>query len=174
MEHLESLPPRRTFLKWLTHGIGAVFAVVLGAPVVAYLMDPLNRPKSESGFRTVDGVRKSELQVGQPKQGVIRNVRSDAWTLHPNDVVGRVWIVKEQDANIKVFSTVCPHLGCSINADQNSSGFTCPCHGAKFDLNGGLVEEAGKKNPAPRGMDKLDWQSDPKEPDIIQVKYETF
>ena len=43
-------PPRRTFLKWLTHGIGAVFAVVLGAPVIAYLIDPLNRPKPDCGF----------------------------------------------------------------------------------------------------------------------------
>lgn len=172
MQNVEPEPPRRNFLTWLINGMGAVFAVVLGAPVIAYLMDPLNRPKSESGFRTVDGVRWSELVTNQPKQGVIRNVRKDAWTLHPSDVVGRVWIVKEQDDKVNVFTTVCPHLGCSIN--EVPSGFLCPCHGAKFDMKGNIVQEANQQNAAPRGMDTLEWQRDSSNPEIILVKYESF
>lgn len=170
MEHPEPQAERRTFLKFLIHGLSAVFTVVLGAPVVAYLIDPLNRPKPPSGFRPVDGIRLSELSPGQPRQGVIRNVRHDAWALHPNDVVGRVWVVKEQNDDIKVFTTVCPHLGCSINAAPPI--FVCPCHGAKFDMKGEVVKEGN--NPAPRGMDSLDWQRDADRPDSILVKYENF
>jgi cytochrome b6-f complex iron-sulfur subunit len=32
-------------------------------------------------------------------------------------------------------SLVCPHLGCTV--DTQSDGFTCPCHGSRFDLQGG-------------------------------------
>jgi Rieske Fe-S protein len=170
MEHEETPPERRTFLKFLIHSMSAVLTVVLGAPVLAYLIDPLNRPKSESGFRTIDGIVVDELEIGQPKQGWIRNVRRDAWCVHPNDVIGRVWVVKERGGEIKVFTTVCPHLGCSINATP-PEGFACPCHGAQFKLDGSRIEG---NNPAPRGMDSLESRVDPDNSKFLQVVYENF
>ena len=53
-----------------------------------YLIDPRNRPARERGLRPV--ARYRDLQVGEPKEVVIRETRQDAWTLHPNEVVGRV------------------------------------------------------------------------------------
>jgi cytochrome b6-f complex iron-sulfur subunit len=32
---------------------------------------------------------------------------------------------------LHAISTVCPHLGCQVNA--TAEGFTCPCHGSEFD-----------------------------------------
>ncbi len=75
-------------------------------------------------------------------------VRRDAWTLHPNDVVGRVWVVLKKpalpaavaanDATVlNVFTTICPHLGCSVNQNADATtGFTCPCHSAQYNLDG--------------------------------------
>src|SRR5262245_54934204 len=134
---------RRSFLKWAIHGMGALFAAILGIPAIAYLIDARNRPPRQSGFRPVDGIKLTELEIGVPRQGVIRDVRRDAWTLHPNDVIGRVWVIKDGAAPdaLHVFTTICPHLGCSINANADSrSGFTCPCHGAEFTLAGAAVE----------------------------------
>ncbi len=169
----QSDPPieRRSFLKWATQGLGALFAIVLGAPAIAYLIDARNRPAPAGGFRTVDGIRLSELEIGRPVQGVIRNVRRDAWTLYPNDVVGRVWVVKIADGAFRVFATVCPHLGCSINLNL-PAGFACPCHGARFDLDGGPLDPHG--NPAPRGMDSLEWMVDPHNADLLAVKYVNY
>jgi len=147
-------PDRRSFLDWAIHGIGAVFAVVLGVPVVGYLIDPRNRPKSPSDYRAVSGI-KLGLLGETPMQGVIRNVRRDAWTLYPDDVIGRVWVHRvgpgKTKADFQVFSTICPHLGCSINcnADQAAEpGFTCPCHNGRFALDGSRLPD----NPATRGM----------------------
>ncbi len=167
---------RRSFLKWAIHGLGGIFGAVLGIPALAYLLDPRNRPAREGEFKTVASFK--ELIPGVPRQVVIRDVRKDAWTLHPNDVIGRVWLIRRDDNKVDAFTTICPHLGCSINFQEGKSEqdrlFVCPCHGGTFDLNGKRLELPGVTNPAPRGMDELKCQRDPAENDLIQVKYQNF
>jgi Rieske Fe-S protein len=42
-------------------------------------------------------------------------------------------------------STKCPHLGCSLEWNQNELTWDCPCHGSRFDYQGRLIN-----NPAMR------------------------
>jgi Rieske Fe-S protein len=170
---LVSSPERRSFLRWAVHGLGALFALVLGVPGFLYLIDPRNRPTPARDFKTV--ARLSELKENEPQQFVIHDVRTDAWTLHPNDVVGRVWVVKRSKDEVDVFTTVCPHLGCSVNYDANSQRFICPCHGGTFDVYGHRITltDRGKKNPAPRDLDRLQFQI-PAGTDLLQVIYQNF
>jgi len=142
---------RRTFLEWTINGLGALFAAVLGVPAVAFLIDARNRPTRQNGFRTV--ARLNELQQDVPREIVIRETRRDAWNLHPDDIVGRVWLVRRPGNEVDAFTTICPHLGCSV--DRTDTGFLCPCHGGKFDLHGKRVIPLEGSNPAPRDMDKL-------------------
>jgi Rieske Fe-S protein len=104
---------------------------------------------------------------------VIRDTRRDAWTLHPDDVTGRVWLIR-RGASIEAFTTICPHLGCSINYVKDSKLFICPCHNGTFDLTGRRKEGSVLPNPAPRGMDHVEWRRKPDDPDQIQVKYQNF
>jgi len=168
---------RRSFLRWAIYGMGALFAAMLGFPALAFLGDARHRPAPNRGFRPVAGINLDDLKMDEPVQGTIRDIRTDAWTVHLDDVIGRVWVVKTgpQPIDLKVFSTICPHLGCSINKDPGDPcpGFTCPCHGGKFNLNGSL-NEAVANNPAPRGMDSLDAHADPNDPKILLVKYQNF
>ena|SRR5438105_4109176 len=182
--------PRRSFLAWAAAGLGALFAVFLGAPIAAFVADPRNRKGPTSDFRVVDGLLLDSLEKHRPTQGVLRDIRHDAWTLHPNDVVGRVWVIlkKEKPAEfptgtdetlLDVFTTICPHLGCSVNLNQdqqNNAGFTCPCHSAQYDLAGSRKVPAN--NPAPRDMDALEWRIDvdPANPErrVLFVKYLSF
>lgn len=170
---------RRTFLKWATQGLGALFAILLGVPGVAYLIDARNRPAPKRGMRRV--AKLSQLELGQPKQIVIYDVRRDAWTLHPSDVVGRVWLVQRNKDTVDAFTTTCPHLGCSVDWRPDQNLFVCPCHNGTFDRRGNLVQREGLNNPAPRGMDQLELQmvkddsSSPDKPDyFIEVRYENF
>ena len=169
-------PNRRSLLKWATHGLGVLFAAALGVPAIAYLIDPRKRPAPQNDFRRV--ARLSELKEAVPYQVVIHDIRRDAWTLHPNDVIGRVWVVKlgegDAAADYRVFTTVCPHLGCSVNFVEKGKLFICPCHGGTFELTGQRLEKPGFTNPAPRGMDQLECRRDPSDPQLIQVKYQNF
>jgi menaquinol-cytochrome c reductase iron-sulfur subunit len=175
-------PERRSFLKWLTVGLSGLFGVFLGAPIAAYLIDPRHRKAKDVDWKTV-GKKRSALQVDQPTQVVIRDVRRDAWTLHPDDVLGRVWLIRrkgddpgKKDAfHVDAYTTICPHLGCSINFEESQKRFICPCHNGTFDLQCQKVEFSdGRTNPAPRDMDSLACRPDPDDPDRIQVKYLNF
>jgi menaquinol-cytochrome c reductase iron-sulfur subunit len=169
-------------LKWATHGLGVLFGALLGVPAVAYLIDARNRPAPPSDFHTV--ARLSELQKGVPHQVVIHDVRQDAWTLHPNDVIGRVWLIRRDGDKVDAFTTTCPHLGCSVNYEAKEGLFICPCHGGTFVLSGQRKELTERKNPAPRGMDalqiKVSEDPDPahvvngKRDSTIAVKYQNF
>jgi cytochrome b6-f complex iron-sulfur subunit len=45
-------------------------------------------------------------------------------------------LLHSQDG-FSVLSLVCPHLGCTLEINQES--FDCPCHGSKFNTDGGLI-----------------------------------
>lgn len=188
--HPPSSPPnRRSFLEFATHGLGALFAAILGAPAVGYLLDPVRRPIRASDFRLVEGVRLDQLRENEPVQGAIRASRRDGWTLHPSDVIGRVWVVKrragafdierlrtanqaDRDSELLVMTTICPHLGCSVN--YNGTNFACPCHSAEFEKTGDRRDSEQHQNPALRGMDSLEWQIDAEDPQRIVVRYQRF
>lgn len=56
----------------------------------------------------------------------------------------RVLILRDENG-FRAISAVCTHLGCTVNLVD--WGFSCPCHGSKFDWNG--TNFAG---PAPRPL----------------------
>ena len=167
-------PPanRRSFLQWLTHGLGALFAIVLGAPAVAFLIDPRNRQASAGTFTKLVNVDK--LEVNKPQEFVIRQTFKDAWTLHPNEIVGRVLLVRKpagSEEEVQAFNTVCPHLGCSIKINQAASAesdiFICPCHGGRFKIDG---DKYDTHNPASRGMYKLNCKVE--SDNMVEVEYQ--
>ena len=45
-------------------------------------------------------------------------------------------------------SAICTHLHCVVNWNEMLKKFECPCHGAKFNLNGEVLE-----GPPPRPLD---------------------
>jgi Rieske Fe-S protein len=185
-------PPRRSFLGFAIFGLGAIFSAILGIPLVCYFVDPRNRKGPASSFRLADGVKLDEMaKDAPPRQGVIRDTRTDGWTLYPNDVLGRVWVVQignrpdldgpakiqafnvqamtDKEKYLKVFTVKCPHLGCSVNLNGAGDGFECPCHNAIFRKDGAKVS-----GPEKRGMDTLEWQIDPVDATRIQVKFQAF
>ncbi len=180
----EKLTGRRSFLRWCVHGLGGLFTIFLAIPIVSYIIDPRNRKASGSNFKDV--AQLNDLPVGQPREFVIREQRRDAWTLYPNEVVGRVFLIREGEGvenpgpndqpPVKAFTTICPHLGCSVNFTGDLSGnqaaFLCPCHGGRFSLDGNRIEP--EHNPAPRAMDSLNVRYKPGNPSIVQVEYEKF
>jgi len=163
---------RRSFLKWVIHGLGALFAALLGLPAMAFLLDARNRPARAGQLKTV--ARLNDLVEGVPHQVVVQETRRDAWTLHPNDVIGRVWLIRRDKEAVDAFTTVCPHLGCSVNFEEKNKLFICPCHGGTFEISGQRVDRPGFVNPAPRNMDRLECRRDPTDPELIQVKYQNF
>lgn len=47
-----------------------------------------------------------------------------------------LFVVRTVDG-VGAFSSRCTHLGCTVR--RTADGFQCPCHGATYDLDGGVV-----------------------------------
>jgi Rieske Fe-S protein len=171
---------RRSFLKLATHGMGVLFAGVLGFPAIAFLIDPRNREPAKRDFRPVAKMSDLQREGTLTKDGkrvlqaVVRDERWDAWNYDPNVVIGRVWLVAPgQKDPIDAFQAICPHLGCSVDYKSDKQEFHCPCHTGCFALNGTKIS-----GPPDRGMDPLQVRTDPNPDDpadpLICVRYEEF
>lgn len=40
---------------------------------------------------------------------------------------------------VRVFSSICTHLGCHVTWDQTAGNFFCPCHLGRFDSEGRVI-----------------------------------
>lgn len=56
--------------------------------------------------------------------------------------------IQRLEAGFLAFSAICPHLRCVVNWNEMHQKFECPCHGAKFDRHGEVLE-----GPPPRPLD---------------------
>jgi len=62
-----------------------------------------------------------------------------------------VYVTKDTKGNLRVLTSVCPHLGCTVPWNKEKNQFICPCHGAAFTSDGARIT-----GPSLRGMDALE------------------
>jgi Rieske Fe-S protein len=157
---------RRTVLKWISGCLGSACAAVVAIPGVSFVLEAL-RKSGTGGDRVRRVARLKDLPIGKPVVVPILGAREDAWTVHPDEVLGRVWLVRSSaaaadsastPAQVAAFNATCPHLGCGVQHDTKENRFLCPCHRAIFGLDGERVaaKSGVQKNPSPRSMDLLD------------------
>jgi Rieske Fe-S protein len=125
---------------------GAAFGCALAAPAAVFVVAPVKRGAGDA--RWVKTVRLASLGEGEPRKVAIVADEHDAYMVARAVDLGAVWLVR-RGASVMALSVVCPHLGCSVNAD--GAGFGCPCHTSAFGPDGKRV--AG---PSPRDMDGLE------------------
>lgn len=175
---------RRTLLKLASGWLGAVCAAVVGIPGVSFVLDALRRSGSNDEL-TRRVARLKDLPVGKPIAVPIMGSRQDAWTVHPDEVLGRVWLVRQKaessegDTPVVALTATCPHLGCMIQHDSKENRFVCPCHRAVFGLNGEKISGRSgvQQNHAPRAMDALECQlvTDEETQEVwVEVTYQKF
>jgi cytochrome b6-f complex iron-sulfur subunit len=115
---------RRRFLAWLS-GVGIAGTAVLGSLATFFFIRP----------RTTYG-QPNRFKIGRPEE------------FPPGSRIAidtkRVCIVREGN-KVAAISTTCTHLGCIIA--PSATGFQCPCHGSRFDVDGNVTG-----GPAPKAL----------------------
>jgi menaquinol-cytochrome c reductase iron-sulfur subunit len=125
----------------------AAFATALVAwPLVAFFVGRGTRLAAPR-FTHVPGLDRA-LPGGEPVRLEFPYIRTDAYL--SENLMQDVWVVREPDGQLRVYSPICPHLGCHYNWVEARKEFVCPCHGSVFTIDGKVV--AG---PAPRPLDTL-------------------
>lgn len=161
-----------------------VIVAVIGLPAVQYVLDTF-RKTSRSSSSLVRVKRLKDLVPHKPTLVPIVGRKLDAWTQYEETIIGRVWLVRQDEGEpsestkVLALSSICPHTGCQVRATSGSPGFFCPCHQAKFGSDGAMAGsmEPGATSPAPRKMDSLECQVVKHETTgdfWIEVKYELF
>src|SRR5262245_41618904 len=146
------LPQRRSFLHWLTIGLGGLATAAVGVPFVGYLLGPLRKvkehwvplgpvsdfPKEETRLKVFDSPLRQPWDGMAAKTGVyVRFLGSD----------------KAPEEQFRVFAINCTHLGCPVTWFPQSGLFMCPCHGGVYYENGDRAS-----GPPPRGLYKYPWR----------------
>lgn len=150
---------RRSFLGLLTGLIGASISGLLGITLGRFSIAPaLSAP---SAAEWVDVAPLGDIPEGKPTNRNVVVSQSAGWGRFSSDQ--SVLVVKKGE-HLTVFSSVCPHLGCTIN--ENASGFGCVCHNSAWNGEGEKLS-----GPAPRGMDILEHKVEGK---VLRVRYQNF
>jgi Rieske Fe-S protein len=144
------LPGRRTFLRRLTYGLGAVAAAALGIPFFGYLFGVRRAPAEWKPLGPVTDFPEDQTRlvtfdnpVRQPWDGMVAHtavyVRYQGRDAQEAD--------EAEGHRFLVLAVNCAHLGCPVEWFQESGLFMCPCHGGVYYADG---ERAS--GPPPRGL----------------------
>ncbi|HKJ41026.1 MAG TPA: ubiquinol-cytochrome c reductase iron-sulfur subunit, partial [Sunxiuqinia sp.] len=157
---------RRKFFRSASVAIGSVIALMMGIPLVDSIVSNTKvfAAKAFSKLGPINNIPDSFSPVLQPTKLNFSKTDQDAFVRITKPE--QVWVVKKSDSATKVFSPICPHLGCRYNWDEEKKQFVCPCHNSVFTIDGKLVS-----GPAPRGLDEL--PAEVKDGNLY-VQYEKF
>ncbi len=83
-----------------------------------------------------------------PREVDLAGRARDGWLAQDADL-GAVFVARDA-GRVRVFSSICPHLGCAVDWDPAGRRFLCPCHGSIFGADGRVLG-----GPSPRSLDEL-------------------
>ncbi|HET9849473.1 MAG TPA: ubiquinol-cytochrome c reductase iron-sulfur subunit [Candidatus Dormibacteraeota bacterium] len=139
---------RRQFDLLGTQVAGAVVAVLLGIPIIGFILSPLFR-RQPTYWQQVGDI--GSVPDGQPTKFVVSFPQGE-WT--SSKVNAAVYVVK-QNNNYTVLSNVCSHMQCPVHWDDALRQFLCPCHGGLYDITGQNVGGPPPK-PLPQYVHRID------------------
>jgi menaquinol-cytochrome c reductase iron-sulfur subunit len=143
-----SLASRRSFLGVLL-ALGSLFVgALLAVPLLRFALFPLLRRTTQTNSSPV-GELSEFSPLTEPVMRTIQIEQVDGWRKAVSEKA--VYVTKDNQGQLRVLTSICPHLGCTVPWNKEKKQFVCPCHGATFAADGTRVS-----GPSLRGMDPLE------------------
>jgi menaquinol-cytochrome c reductase iron-sulfur subunit len=133
---------RRNLLFKVGAGLNGIAAVLMGVPLLGYVLSSFTRtsPNSWISLGPLD-----RFPRGETRLAVYRNPVTKPWDGDTAQVP--CWVRRIDSKAFQVFAINCTHLGCPVRWFQESRLFMCPCHGGAFYEDGQHAS-----GPPPRGL----------------------
>ncbi|MCU1301504.1 MAG: Rieske (2Fe-2S) iron-sulfur domain protein [Candidatus Sulfotelmatobacter sp.] len=139
---------RRSFLAALL-GVGSVFiAALLSVPLIRFALFPLIRRTTQLKGSPVGDLSEFTSSI-EPVMRTIQIEQVDGWRKAISEKA--VYVTKDNQGQLRVLTSICPHLGCTVPWNKEKKQFVCPCHGGTFAPDGSRVS-----GPSLRGIDTLE------------------
>lgn len=97
------------------------------AGIKDYLTENIDYPSHLVGDRIAPAQVKDTHRLRE-NQGAIVNIGGK-----------KVAAYRDPQGELHVMSPVCPHMGCYVHWNEAETSWDCPCHGARFDAKGHLL-----------------------------------
>lgn len=137
---------RRSFFEKLSIASGALCGVILGIPLVGFIVAPLFRKPPE---KWVPVGKVNEFAVGKTVNVIVTDPSPLAWA--GITAKSAAWLRRETDETFIAFSINCTHLGCPVRWFGDAELFMCPCHGGVYYKDGSVA--AG---PPPNSLNRYE------------------
>ena len=135
---------RRRFLNRLSLALSGLAGVLVGIPIIGFLISPLLREVPRI-WRPVGAL--NDFKEGDIVEVTFEDSSSLPWAGLTQKTAA--WLYRETSDNFVAYSVNCSHLGCPVRWEADAGLFMCPCHGGVYYKNGQVA--AG---PPPRGLTK--------------------
>ncbi|MDE3193295.1 MAG: Rieske (2Fe-2S) protein [Chloroflexota bacterium] len=142
---------RRALLERGIAALTGLMALIVGLPIIGYLLGPLIKP---TPLQYVDVGAVDRFPVGQTTLVKFHDPSPLPWAGQLADTA--LWVRRREASGpnaFQVFSVHCTHLGCPVNWRPGAGIFECPCHGGVFYEDGTV---AG--GPPRRPLFQLRWR----------------
>jgi quinol---cytochrome c reductase iron-sulfur subunit, bacillus type len=141
-------PTRRRFLLAAGLALNAAAAVLVGIPVIGYLLGPIRRRPAQTWILLGPIER---FPAGETRLATYKNPFHVAWDGLTATIA--CWVRRMEGEQFQVFAINCTHLGCPVRWFASSRLFMCPCHGGAYYEDGSRAS-----GPPPRGLFEYDYE----------------
>jgi nitrite reductase/ring-hydroxylating ferredoxin subunit len=125
---------RRTLFVKLGLLFNGAVGVLLGVPVVGFLLSPVARGR-HGGYESWRSLGSLEqFPAGETRLAMFRHPAAAASDGETADVA--CWVRRIDGDRFQVFAINCAHLGCPVRWFPQSGLFLCPCHGGAYYADG--------------------------------------
>jgi len=119
--------------------------VLLGVPIVGYLLSPVVRARRKGDERWISLGSVDQFPSGQTRLATYRNPIANVTDGETADIP--CWVRNVDGSRFQVFAINCAHLGCPVRWFSQSRLFMCPCHGGVYYEDGSRAS-----GPPERGL----------------------
>jgi Rieske Fe-S protein len=154
---------RRQFVNVVLTALGTIMGAVIGLPAIGYLISPALRVQKKEAWIPLGPLENYPL--GKPTLFTFNRATVNGWEKTVNSY--GVFVLRKSESEVLVLSNICTHLSCRVNWDEAAGAYVCPCHDARFAINGDVLS-----GPPPRPLDGYSGEKVKIEEGIVSIHFE--
>ncbi len=138
---------RREFIKVTTGIVAGLIGAVIGLPAIYFLIDPAFKAGGKQAWIPIGKL--ADMEIGRPYPFSFTRVQVNGWERTATSHGGFALRRSEDPADLIILNSRCTHLACTVNWNETAQAYLCPCHDAKFNSSGEVLD-----GPPPRPLDR--------------------